>query len=207
MYNAGTWVVVLGILMIVLLAFSRYIAVRERYGINPRSFDPVTGLCLLSTGERFVARMLSRLTHGQVALGLIKVNNMGQLREQCGSDVCDAVLRDVAGQLSSDVGMDGHVYRAKDDEFLVALPFEGDDDEAKARVDALRALFDGTLLDLSRRLIDRRASAGIAICPTNGNQYAELYDKAEQALFWSIRMGKADTLLYQELDGMDSAAG
>ena len=172
---------------------------RERILLSRAASDDVTNLCKSSTGEQLIELMLARRGDRRLALALIDVDDITQLREACGEAACDAMLRDVAQRLSADIEGRGGLYHVMNDTFLVALWFEGADNVARDQIDAMRAKFSGTMLDFGRAIRARHASAGVAICPTNGKHYPELYEKADMALFWAKRDGKDRTRLYEEL--------
>ena len=189
---------VLAALIIVALLIIIRVTARERILLSRATYDDVTSVCKSSTGEQLIKLMLARRKDRKLALGLIDVDDITQLRDACGEAACDAMLRDVAQQLLRDIEGNGALYHVMNDTFLVALWFEGADETARAQIDAMRARFSGTLLDFGRTIRERHASAGVAICPTNGKYYPELYEKADMALFWAKRDGKDRTTLYKE---------
>lgn len=198
--DVAVWTVLLSVLILLALAALAYLRAQNSNGhaIRHATCDELTGLYDIQTGEKMMRVMLSRIKQGKLVLAMLDLDDITRLREVCGDDVCDDMIKSAARKMATDISGSGNLCHVMNDTFLIAIPFDGGDDEAMERVERLRLLCGGQLLDMRRERVTVHASAGAAIYPANGRAYPELYEKADMALFWSKRDGKDRTTLYNE---------
>ncbi len=194
------WIALLSVLIVLALVTLAYMRSLNGRAIRHASCDELTGLYDAATGEKMIRVMLSKMKQSQMVLAMLDLDGITQLREACGGDVCDAMTRDAAHKMAMEISGRGNLCHVMNDTFLVAIPFVGSESEALDRVERLRLLCGGTLLDRARERVAVHASAGAAIYPVNGRGFSELYEKADIALFWSKRDGKDRTTLYREAE-------
>lgn len=200
--SAAVWTWVLSVLIALAMAVLGYVRVQHaRRAIRRATTDELTGLFDVATGEKMIKVMLGQIGRGKLVLAMLDIDDFSKLRERCGAVACDAMIRSAARRLAGELAGRGNLCHVMNDTLLVALPYEGPDAGALDQVERLRLLMGGAMLDLARERLPVRASAGAAICPQNGRAFAELYEKADMALFWSKRAGKDRTTLYRESGG------
>lgn len=139
--------------------------------------DALTGLANRPTFEQMLELELARADRQLTALSvcLFDVDGLDQLAREHGAGVADAVLRQVAAMLASEVRLVDTVARLAGGQFAVIAPGEGGL-AVGARVRAAVAA-----LDLQTRAAVS-LSIGIARSPDNGSTAAELVAAATGAL-------------------------
>ncbi len=149
--------------------------------------DGLTGVYNHRYFIRRAAREIERARRsGQpLALIMLDVDNFKLINDRFGHQVGDEVLCRLAGLLCRAVGEAGVVCRYGGEEFAVLLP----------GFDARRA---GELAERLRRLVEGhefpagtvRVSMGVAACPRDALEVAELIRKADRALYAAKQAGK-----------------
>lgn len=150
--------------------------------------DPITGL---PDGRAFLLRLEEELgrarRHGPpVGLVTIELDHFDALRERYGTAAADAVLAEAALVLTLTLRGSDVVARLEDARFALLLP----------ETDALPAL---RCAERVRRSLEEHrfaragrvsATAGVAACPRDGVDVAELVDRAEGALAIARKQGR-----------------
>ncbi len=196
----AVWTALLSMLILLAAFVLAYLRMQNVNGraIKHASIDALTGLYDIRTGEKMMRVMLSKIRQGKLVLAMLDLDDITRLREACGDEVCDSMIRETARKMAVEISGRGNICHVLNDTFLVAIPFEGSDEDALERVERLRLLCSTQLLDKARSRVPVHASAGAAIYPGSGRTYPELYEKADMALFWSKRDGKDRLTLYKE---------
>lgn len=150
--------------------------------------DPVTGLPDARTLLLRLEQELSRSRrHGPpVGLVVLELDHFDALRERYGTAVADAVLAEAALVLTLTLRTSDVVARLEDARFALVLP----------ETDALPSL---RCAERVRRMLEEHhfaragrvsATAGVAACPRDGIDVAELVDRAEGALAVARKSGR-----------------
>ncbi|MBE6753295.1 MAG: GGDEF domain-containing protein [Ruminococcaceae bacterium] len=152
--------------------------------------DPLTGLLNKRAAQSVIDEYIS--THGtavQHALLLCDVDNFKRVNDCLGHPFGDALLTDIASKLRSICRKGDIVCRIGGDEFIILLK------NARQRKGIIRiAEGIGTALRQSfpcgEKTLDVSVSIGVAMFPSNGRNYCELYSNADKAMYCAKHDGK-----------------
>ena len=157
--------------------------------------DFLTGLFNRETFEEWVNAYLRQPSPQMHAFFMLDLDHFKEINDTMGHTKGDDVLRDVAKTLRHQFRKDDIIARLGGDEFVILLK-NLDSDAVIERLAASlnRALCktytqDGISLSIS-------ASIGIARAPIDGTTFAELYPKADSALYEVKRGGKGSFHIY-----------
>ncbi|MCC6891160.1 MAG: bifunctional diguanylate cyclase/phosphodiesterase [Hyphomicrobiales bacterium] len=151
--------------------------------------DTATGLPNLHRMRATVDAMLAvRREEEQVAVALLDLGGLDEMKEAAGDAGEDAIAAEIAERLRREVPEGGHVARLRGDRFAVILRVD-DADEALALVQAMRdSISRAFWVD---QVIQLSASAGLALAPRDGASREELIRRAELALRLARQRGRA----------------
>lgn len=169
---------------------------KERDKLLARSQqDALTGLLNKSTMEEKIRLLLSTLQPwDEYVIYMIDVDDFKVVNDRMGHPFGDEVLRSVAKKLQNLFHKSALVGRAGGDEFMVFLKLEeGQNVAEKGReiVDALKGTY--TLGD-SAMIIE--ISVGGAHCPKDGEQFYDLFRRADSALYRAKAKGKDQSCMF-----------
>ena len=158
--------------------------------------DELTGLFnrrhLNATLETRLAE--ARDTSAELAVVIIDIDHFKRVNDTYGHLTGDALLRAVAGTLSSAVRDDDFVARYGGEEFVVLLPATGTK-QALRRAEQLRVQCSEVAVLEGGRRVATTISAGVATCPTMGSTSADLLRAADQALYQAKERGRNRVVL------------
>lgn len=158
--------------------------------------DPLTKVFNRSAGIEKINAILSRNVPGENALLLLDLDNFKEVNDNLGHLVGDTVLVDVSNILRNHVRTSDVVCRLGGDEFVVFLaniPEEVIGRNVSKLLQKLNLIYerDGISEEIS-------ASVGIAVTPGDGNDFQELYEKADKALYEVKKSRKNNYRFYQK---------
>lgn len=150
--------------------------------------DPLTGLYNRRYMEDALDRYISlaERTGQATSVMMIDLDNFKRLNDEHGHARGDAVLRDVAAQLTGGLRPSDIVSRYGGEELLVILPNCGLDDAA-IKAESLRARIEG-LSDVHGFPIS--ASFGLACVPETSTGQSDVIPMADSALYEAKRAGR-----------------
>jgi diguanylate cyclase (GGDEF)-like protein/PAS domain S-box-containing protein len=153
--------------------------------------DPLTGLPNLRLSRE---RLLSALSFAKrkrwmAALMFIDLDGFKEVNDSHGHDLGDKLLKKVARRLVKSLRDSDTVARIGGDEFLV-IQTEAPDREAIAKVAEKIVKNIAQPFSLDGISINIGASIGIAVYPHNGDKPRELMKKADDAMYYTKRIGK-----------------
>jgi diguanylate cyclase (GGDEF)-like protein/PAS domain S-box-containing protein len=128
-------------------------------------------------------------TGGEHALIVIDIDNFKAINDSFGHLVGDGVIRDIAAKIQVLFRTSDVVGRIGGDEFVVFLRGVSSDDMVKEKAKAICDVFRNTH-PVGHADYQISASLGIAICPTDGTTYQQLFPKADLALYQAKNLGK-----------------
>lgn len=200
--NGVGWVTLVLLLLIALaVAANIYMARRFRLDVSKREqTDPLTGLFARETGMKLIRRALAERKRGVLALVLLDVDGATALRESSSDQACARVLESAAVRLRREMGEGEVACRVMHDTFLTLVRLGPDERDWHVRLESLRAAFQDKLTARDGTELSVHASAGVAVSPVDGHSFAELYEKADLALYWSKRDGKDRLSFYKPSD-------
>lgn len=158
---------------------------------NLANHDPLTGLPNLRLARE---RLLSALSFAKrkqwmAALMFIDLDGFKEVNDSHGHDLGDKLLKKVARRLVESLRDSDTVARIGGDEFLV-LQSEAPDREAVAGVAEKIVKNMAQPFSLDGISVTIGASIGIAVYPHNGAEPRELIKKADDAMYYTKRIGK-----------------
>lgn len=129
-----------------------------------------------------------------VALILVDLDRFKQVNDECGHDVGDNLLREVASRLSSATRSQDVIARIGGDEFAVIANV--------AKVGDLQRLIDRLQMQLALPLetserLNSKASIGAAMAPSDGTTPETLFKCADLALYEAKRRGRGQSVTYE----------
>lgn len=164
--------------------------------LDQASKDALTGLWNKTATQNRISEYLAE--EGLHALIMFDLDNFKTVNDRFGHLCGDAVLSDLAGGLRKLFRATDVVGRIGGDEFLVFLPWIQDRELAvtKARgiLEAVRQVGERIQSEA-----DLSCSVGIAFSPDDAADYAQLYQCADQALYYAKNRGKRNFALYEEV--------
>ena len=170
----------------------------ELQTIERAETDPLTGVLNRSAFAANVDHLIhTARAHTLHALLMLDIDGFKMVNDSCGHDVGDQTLKDVAAALRGILRRDDLVGRLGGDEFLIFLRDIPSDTIAVNKAKQICALTRKTF----KLNVQISASVGITIWPRDGQNFEELYKKADDAMYHIKDMGKDNYLLYR--DNMD----
>lgn len=154
-------------------------------------FDGLTGLPNRHFFQQALQSLIvqSQASARLAALMFIDLDNFKQVNDRHGHEAGDWVLREVASRMQSVLRSSDQLCRLGGDEFallLFQLPDEGVAERLAGRlIAAVRAP-----LSWQGQLLPVGATVGLAFCPRDAQQAAELLRRADEAMYAAKRAGK-----------------
>lgn len=159
--------------------------------------DPLTSLYNKDTTERLITSCLKKSSGCRHALFIMDIDNFKAINDHLGHIFGDSVLHDISPKIKKLFRSSDVVGRIGGDEFMVLMKDFSSDEVVKEKANAfctlLRQTYTGENNDYAIS-----GSIGIAIYPTDGTTYQQLYKKADAALYHAKRTGKSSYALYRE---------
>jgi diguanylate cyclase (GGDEF)-like protein len=172
------------------------------------NIDALTGLYNRSAFTSQLKTLISRSAKrdNPLALLFIDLNGFKKINDTLGHKVGDAVLAEIAHRLGA-FANDYHAGRWGGDEFLIALPYAGEE-AAVSVANALQTRI-GQPVDVMSNQLSLTASVGIAMFPEHSTDELELIQLADFAMFEQKRAAAPEPRvftqdLYQNLKGMQN---
>ncbi|MCC4239350.1 EAL domain-containing protein [Thalassospira povalilytica] len=176
------------------------ITVRKRYEeqlVYMANHDTLTNLPNRSMLESSLSKALDKhkeasgTRHGATAVLFIDLDRFKVINDSLGHDVGDLLLKAVAGRLQKVIGRQEIVGRLGGDEFLIIIPDLKETQDAailsQAVLDALAPAF-----DIKGRVLFVSPSIGIALYPSDGEDFPALMRNADTAMY-SAKSGGGGT--------------
>ena len=167
--------------------------------------DSLTKLLNKQSTQQLVTEYLNAQDANHLsALLILDLDNFKTVNDSYGHLYGDAVLTQVGGCLRSLFRANDIIGRIGGDEFLVFLKDLPDTDIVKDRCDLLLASLNKLLARLMPDLEKVSCSIGAAISPTHASNYADLFQRADEALYWAKKRGKNRYKIYSLRDKLGS---
>lgn len=150
--------------------------------------DLFTGLLNKTSVEHYGERRLAELQDGEKMLMLIlDMDDFKNINDRFGHPVGDYVIREIASLMRKHAPVGARIGRIGGDEFI-ALTVSRDETAFEGYADTL--LRETAEIRWKGTDISSSCSIGIASVSSSGKTYAELYRKADQALYEAKNRGK-----------------
>lgn len=145
--------------------------------------DQLTGLPNRSYVQEIVGEKMGRKQPGEkLALAFIDLDEFKRVNDLHGHAAGDALLREVAARIRSEIRRTDVVARISGDEFLIVLDPIGQRADVSAIIDRVRYRLQQPL-HVEDVEIRPSASIGIALYPTHGRDYETLRRHADLAMY------------------------
>lgn len=128
-------------------------------------------------------------------LFLIDVDNFKFFNDNLGNYIGDMILQKISEKLKKFSKDDIYISRTGGDEF--ALVLEGENKNVSLIADELIKIFENPIV-VNHQEFFISISFGISKYPDDGNEYDEIYRKADIALFEAKRKGKKSYLIFRQ---------
>ena len=154
--------------------------------------DTLTGLYNRRYLEEMLEREIRRAARAKQSLGILMLDldHFKNFNDTYGHDAGDAVLRETASLVASNVRAEDTVCRFGGEEFVVILPTANLED-AQTRAEHIRSkVRELTVLHRGQSLGMITVSIGVSAFPINGTSTRELLAAADAALYRAKREGR-----------------
>ncbi|WP_455652314.1 sensor domain-containing diguanylate cyclase [Phascolarctobacterium sp.] len=169
---------------------------RELESQRKASTDEMTGVYTKKATERIIDSILCGKLQGNYSFFIIDMDDFKQANDQHGHIFGDYCIRDFVEKLKGFCREDDIIGRIGGDEFVV---FGTISDEEGARHKAARLCQKlDTFCEDGGSCWKMSVSIGIALVPQDGRSFAELYEKADKALYQTKARGKNGYTVYEE---------
>lgn len=166
-------------------------------------YDSLTGLPNRLLFQDRIHHALKRADRekSQVALMFLDLDHFKTLNDSMGHTVGDEFLRETAIRLKSSVRNIDTIARLGGDEFTIILPDLHNSESTIADVSAIASKIlrkTAVPYKINGQEIVLTASIGIALYPTDANNYSDLLKVADAALYYAKGKGKSNYQFYSE---------
>ena len=160
--------------------------------------DSLTKLLNKDAGRRQAEEYFARFPDGvDGAVLIIDLDDFKQVNDRYGHLFGDSVLTQVAREIKKLFRNQDIVSRIGGDEFLVVMRGVSDKNLIENRCRQLLAIF-RSIFQNQRYNLQLSCSIGIALSPECGKNYYDLFNRADQALYWAKAKGKNSFMFYSE---------
>ena len=162
--------------------------------------DSLTKLLNKDAGRRQAEEYFAQFPDGvSSAMMIIDLDNFKQVNDQYGHLFGDAVLTQAAREIKKLFRNQDIVSRIGGDEFLVLMRGVSDCGLVESRCQRLLNVFQ-TIFQKQKHKLPLSCSIGVAVSPDHGRTYYELFNRADQALYWAKAKGKNNFMFYNEAE-------
>lgn len=168
--------------------------VQEAYYLTAAAKDAGTGLLNKKAATEYAVEKLRSAGDAVCWLLIIDIDDFKNVNDSFGHLFGDQVIFKVAETLRNNVSMRGVVGRFGGDEFFVLL------DKVKTRED-LKTMLKTIVKELAivyDPKLKVTLSIGVSQYPKDGNDFSELFGKADKALYVAKEKGKNRHIIYEE---------
>ncbi|GLX78626.1 hypothetical protein tinsulaeT_19660 [Thalassotalea insulae] len=191
-------IIYLTLLAVILLNFQKRLLDAEEKALNLAYHDSLTGL----KNKRYMNNLfenavsLANRPHQLMAVLYIDLDNFKPINDNAGHKIGDEVLKIVAQRLVKHTRSTDICARVGGDEFvLIATQFENQQQVRDMVTKLLQQLQSPIMVD--RTCYCLGASIGISLYPNDGNEFNELIEKADKAMYQVKGEGKSNYQFYQ----------
>lgn len=159
------------------------------------NFDALTGCYRKGIFERLAEQHLQQYRDIEHTLIIVDLDNFKAINDNLGHQFGDVVLREVGDTLKSIFRSSDLVGRIGGDEFMIFMKNTCDAKTIVTKVSQILEQLDKTYQG-AHHSYHISASIGVAAYPLNGDNFQELYDNADIAMFDAKNRGKNDFVFY-----------
>lgn len=156
--------------------------------------DSLTGLFNKRITENHIRSYIEQ-SKSPAALIVIDIDNFKQVNDTLGHLYGDTALKEIAITIKSIFRSTDIIGRIGGDEFIVFLQHISDEFMVEKKVHQITELFQNRFIELSTDL-KMTVSVGISYYPKDAQNFPELFDKADIALYYAKNHGKNQYAVY-----------
>jgi diguanylate cyclase (GGDEF)-like protein len=162
--------------------------------------DVLTGLYNKETTQLLMEHYLehARISDKQQALLIIDIDGFKDINDRFGHLFGDAVIAELGHIIQDSFRESDIVGRFGGDEFMVLFKNIGDVEVIRHKAEDMNRVLQRTYRNEQGDLYQVSASIGIALSPQYGLHFAELFSKADQALYYVKEHGKNACSFYHD---------
>ncbi|WP_338052208.1 putative bifunctional diguanylate cyclase/phosphodiesterase [Roseibium polysiphoniae] len=165
--------------------------VAEQQARELAEHDPLTGLANRRKFLDGFPKLTANTIHGQSrAVMMLDIDGFKPINDVYGHAFGDALLREFALRLSSEVGNDGMIARLGGDEFAIVTPPLAEKNDAADLARRLLARIQEPIC-LESRQVQVGTGIGISVFPDDGFSVSELLRRADIALYRAKTSGRS----------------
>lgn len=164
--------------------------------VRKMEFDSLTGVLSKGSVTDIVVRTIDMDKRQDISIAIIDVDYFKKVNDVFGHMMGDRILKKVASIIKEEVGDEGVVGRIGGDEFFVMFYDAHDLENARGRV---RNIKNKVMSYFPENDGDRPAvtvSIGCAACPKDADNYADLFELADLALYIAKEKGRNRYVIY-----------
>lgn len=166
-------------------------------------YDSLTHVYNKKTITEYAKKLLKEETHNRITIAVLDLDHFKKVNDIYGHMYGDKVLARAAKKIKDVVGEDGVVGRIGGDEFIVILNGVNDENTLRGILRAIRTQIKWEFFnDFEDIMIT--TSIGASICPNNGNDYEELFKKADYCLYVAKEKGRDRYVFFRDDLHLDS---
>ncbi|MEG0615943.1 MAG: diguanylate cyclase [Oscillospiraceae bacterium] len=172
---------------------------RELELIDEVQKDAMTGLYNKGATEALISQILQDDMQNEVchAFLILDIDNFKTVNDTMGHSFGDDVIRELASEIDTQFHEGDIVGRIGGDEFVVLIKNVSETDKLKNKLERVCSKL-GYKNFGGKTEYHITCSIGVAIFKKDGLKYAELYEKADQALYYAKGHGKAAFSIFGE---------
>lgn len=161
--------------------------------------DPLTGLpnrqLLIDRATQAVA--FAKRNKFRLAVVVIDLDGFKEVNDSHGHSAGDWVLKTLAERVSSQIRESDTLSRIGGDEFVILLPSNSSDDDLKSLIEDVLNIINEEIIYKDIKLTVG-GSIGVSCFPKNGNNFEQLFNQADEAMYQSKKTGKNKVTIYSE---------
>ncbi len=160
-------------------------------------YDSLTGVYNKKTITDAAIKVLKEEKHNRVTIVVLDIDHFKNVNDTYGHLYGDKVLARVGAKLKEVIGEDGIVGRIGGDEFMLVLNGVNDDQMLRS---ILRAVRTQIKWEFAEDFVDFSitCSLGAAICPNNGYEFEDLFQKADYCLYVAKEKGRDRYVFFRD---------
>lgn len=157
--------------------------------MNELKYDSLTGVYNKKTITEAAMHLVKTETNNRITIVIIDVDRFKDVNDSYGHMCGDKVLARVGQKLKEVVGDDGLVGRIGGDEFMLVLTRINDDQMLRSILRAVKMQIKWEFAEEFQKT-PITCSIGASICPNNGTEYEDLFEKADYCLYIAKEKGR-----------------
>lgn len=170
---------------------------RSRMLLEKAERDALTNLYNKGASQTLIQNYLLEHPDETCALLIIDIDNFKQMNDSFGHLFGDALLIEMSGEIQKLFRSADVVGRVGGDEFIALIKGIPDSEVAAKKAEQIVQAFQNIVIR-EKRDCQITCTIGISLSPLHGGTFPELYQKADQALYFAKNQGKNQFIVFDE---------